>query len=223
MPYNAIVNQIAVAFHELSPDMSRDVASGVTKLFLRNGVGITTTNNAGLILTQAEEAVLLRNGARFLVKLGARVWVFACIADAFVNVVRGEGERRTVQTRLSIIGANFLRHGTSLSAVFSTAEQICFIIHDAVVEEHNFVSMNPFRAPEERPGVFTLGFNALVSGINNLIEGPAAEPLSSWLSDTNVSIIEAPGFLVNPIQNPPPAVQVETFPLGPRPSFGRRR
>lgn len=206
----------------LAPEMpaeGRNIISGTIKLVERgviNGGWSLKATDAGHILTAGEQSALFRSARRFVVKWGTRFFLVGALASFVRRLVAG-GEENTLETRLEIISAHIVKPGPLWSKALGVAEQLALLIFEDIgtVAADVVAAVIP---PWDIEGALARELASVNAGREH------AEGLGI-ASDLNAvdTIIEAPGFLVQPVFTPVPNQGAITFPAGPRPSFGARR
>jgi len=130
MDFAAIINNKArfAAMLEATTPLTTPAATGFAKLLIRFGVGTNATTAArGVGLTAAEEAALLTKGAKYIFKLGARIFIFAAFVDTVVSFISGEPHKELVD-RFGIVIAHLIKGSSKLIAGFTIIEQGYFAV-----------------------------------------------------------------------------------------------
>lgn len=190
---------------------------GILKLSMRREGWISVpARDAAVVLTNAEQGVLLRSGARFIVRFGAKVFLVGAVLDFARRLISGSGETPSLATRLEIIESHVIKGGPLWTRAIGVSEQVLFILLDAAGETMADVlagALSTFDTPGQ-----TTALPPFLQG--NSYYAELATPVADL--DAVDSIFEVtPAILLQPALVPFP-VSAETFPAGPRPSFGRR-
>jgi hypothetical protein len=205
-------------------DQAELAKSGLMKLLARFSIGTTaTTKHAALILTPAEERVIfglatdpVTRPTRWLLKTGAKFFLIYTLADFTYGLVIVGHEPKTLENRLEIISAHVVKAGNPWLKAVGVAEQVVFIIADALGV---FQSDGPVG---NRTLLGDIVATVDVPFITNAILGEANLGTFTRTAHPVDVEFESAGFILNPVWRVPAAGSAETFPSGPRPSFGRR-
>lgn len=130
-----IGKMLATLTENAGTEEGKAVLRGFLKLLARFGVGRRNVREirAALILTQAEEGALLGLGlrsAKWVVRIGAKVFVLTAFAELVWTVIVGEGVRRTFEERVEIATAHILKGPVGPMTLFAVGEQALFAVHD---------------------------------------------------------------------------------------------
>jgi hypothetical protein len=137
-PIRIQIGKVVQTFANLvGTKQGEEVMTAIAKLLFRGQVGRNSAADIrrALILTKAEEAALLKTGARFVVKLAGKIYVVACFTDLVVNLLAGEGQRRTPEERIGIVVGHVAKGSPFYVTLFAASEQLCFGLHDALFPE----------------------------------------------------------------------------------------
>jgi len=218
MAFQVAINRSA-AF--LAPQATAEGASaltGVGKLVMRYGSGVfVPTTDAALFLTRAEQSALFTGGRRLLVFLGTRIFLAAAVLDFARRLLVGGEEQLTVSARFQIIEAHLLKGGPLWARAIGVGEQVLFLLLNAAGETLGDAlagAVANWDDPQHIPAEW--GNFSQRTYYSDLLS-PAAD------FDRVDSIFEAPGFFLQPGQQAAELAGQVTFPIGPRPSVGRRR
>lgn len=215
---SAAINRCLVQLVEPVPDVGKAGQAGVGKLIARgflNG-GLPSAREASLLLTKQEHAALFSGARRWVVRQAGRFFLAGAVIRFAERLIFG-GPENTAETRLQIISAHVTKAGPLWSKAFGVVEQVIFLLTDnlgeALVDAAAGIFSN-FDDPRTIPaglGRFDRRgyYDELLQPVANL--------------DQVDTVIDAPGFLLQPGFVPFLDQQAETFPSGPRPSFGQRR
>jgi hypothetical protein len=190
--------------------------SGFMKLLIRYGPGgLPRTKEAALFLSAAEQSALFAGGIRFLLSLGGKIFLGCALLDLARNLIFG-GEEKSLQTRFEIIQAHLAKGGSVWARAIGVAEQVCFILLDASGETLGDVAAGVLATWDDP--------QTIPAELGNFSQRTYYSELLSPADDVDQAdaVILAPGFILKPALLDRAASSVDTFPSGPRPSFGRR-
>lgn len=190
--------------------------TGVMKLVLRWENYSVPARDAALVLTQAEQGVLLRGARRLLVKLGTKIFLVAAFLDFARHLIAPNEETKSAATRLQIIEAHILKGGPLWTRAIGVAEQVLFLLTDDLGQTMADVAAGIFANFDAAgPAVPTPFFNLDRGGYYAELASPADLDAVDSIFTFAPSVILQPAILPFPIG-------AETFPAGPMPSWGQR-
>ena len=211
------INRCLVFLIEPIPDVGKAGISGFQKLVARgflNG-GFPTARDASLLLTREEQSALFSGGRRWIVRQAGRIFLVGAVLTFARRLIFG-GEENTTETRLQIIGAHIVKSGPLWAKAAGIGEQLFLMLTDDVGEAIADVAAGIF-ANWDGPQPLPPGARYDTRGYYHELLTPVPK-----LEEQVDTVIEAPGFLLQPGFPPAPDPQAVSFPSGPRPSFGRR-